>query len=362
MPTEKKKKLVPFQLEPFQSSLIDTVKVRLELEHEGLAALNGNANIRRNGNKYTVESRFRGVRANIWSPASNQHLLIEASVPKFLTGQNLLGIHDMRLAVKDLVTKVLKRAGIEMTQRVRRALRAGDIELLRADVAVHCKCQSEEEAVALMQAVRRLGIGLDNSTAMFNNETVYLGYRSRRRSLKLYRKDLELLVHAMPSGVTDCDRLLQAAENTVRIELTLRHMELQRLGYARVSDWEAGDSAGANGESDTVQVLLSPWIEKLRCIDARLPSVRGLPDLPPALRLRLRAWLLGYDAAFLAAPSTYRAYRQQVRRATGIDIAVPLTTDAQRGALKTVRSALQKGVRFHGHSDAWLRLSSGEGA
>ena len=162
-------------LRPFDSSLIDTVKVRIPVQHEGLAALADNPNIRRNGNKYYVTSRFLGVFANIWSPASNKHLLIEASVPKFLTGQNLLGIHDMRLAVRDLVTEVLARSGFKSTRQNQWKVSVGDVQLLRADVAVHCACESEEETIALMQAARRLAIGLDRSVASFKNETVYLG-------------------------------------------------------------------------------------------------------------------------------------------------------------------------------------------
>lgn len=334
----------------FGSSLIDTVKFRLRLDHEPLIDMvERNQNVRRHGGRFTVESRFTGVRANVWSPADNQSLVIEASAPKFLTGQNLFGLNSIHDACEQMAREVLERLGIELDDEVEDALRDGTMELLRLDVAAHLKCASDEEATAVMAALRRLAVTADNDWSAIKNETVTIGSWSRRRTFTIYRKDRELTKRPPGKDVWRRKHLLAAASNLIRFELSLSGQELRDQGLRCVADCEPS----------RLFEQLASWLRAAAGTARRLPVVADVADLPDSLALRVRAWELGDANAFAVAPSTRRQYRRQILDIAGIDIDSPLRAGEQRGALRTVRDVLAGGLQFRDHSGSWDRMKEG---
>ncbi|SDI16979.1 phage/plasmid replication protein, II/X family [Variovorax sp. OV700] len=350
MPIQDKDNVFYDQTDGFGSSLIDTVKFRLRLEHEPLVDMvEGNPNLRRHGARFTVDSKFPGVRANVWSPADNQSLVIEASVAKFLTGQNVFGLYDLDDACYELGHEVLERLGLEIDSEVETTLADGAMELLRVDAAAHLKCESGEQAAAVMAALRRLAVTADGDWAAIKNETVTLGSWSRRRTFTIYRKDRELIKRPPSRSVWRRAHLLAAAENSMRFELSLAGQELRSQGVViahELRPWHLFEQ-------------LWDWFHRVAGTARPLPVIADIEGLPGALALRMRAWQLGDANAFAVAPSTRRQYRQRVLERTGIDINSPLSADEQREALKTVRDALVGGLTVCDRSDLWGRMKAG---
>jgi hypothetical protein len=332
-----------------RSSLTDTIKVALNIEIPTLESLMAdNDNIRRDGFRYRVLSPFEGVSANIFSRPDDGILYIEASAPKFLTGQNLIGIEDVHQASSEMIFAVLDRARIEPNRVARRMIRRGDYRLLRADVTAHCKFDSGTEAHGVMQALRRLAITKARDVSFYGAETIYINQHSTRRTLKIYRKDLELLKHPIPDQVHNRERLNNFADALLRFELTLRGEELKRLDLQDPTNWTP----------DTGRELLQRQFDYVAQAQGRLPTAKGIDQLPRLCQAKLRLWLLGHAAAFSDSPTTYPDNRRQVLVATGIDISSPLELGQQRAAVRTVGAALRAGIGFKAHPKAWERLKA----
>lgn len=350
MPIQDKDNVFYDKKDGFGSSLIDTVKFRLRLEHEPLVGMvDSNPHLRRHGGRFTVDSKFPGVRANVWSPADNQSLVIEASVPKFLTGQNVFGLYNLDDACYELGHEVLQRLGLEIDGEVEATLADGTMELLRVDAAAHLKCESGEQATAVMAALRRLAVTADGDWAAIKDETVTLGSWSRRRTFTSYRKDRELIKRPPSRSVWRRSHLLAAAENSIRFELSLAGQELRSQGVIvahELRPWHLFEQ-------------LWDWFHLVAGTALPLPVVANIEGLPDTLALRMRAWQLGDANAFAVAPSTRRQYRRQILERTGIDINSPLGADEQRKALKTVRDALIGELTVRDRSDLWERLKAG---
>lgn len=350
MPIQDKDNVFYDKKDGFGSSLIDTVKFRLRLQHGPLVDMvEGNPNLRRHGGRFTIDSKFPGVRANVWSPADNQSLVIEASVSKFLTGQNVFGLYDLDDACYELGHEVLERLGLEIASEIETALADGAMELLRVDAAAHLKCESGEQATAVMAALRRLAVTADGDWAAIKDETVTLGSWSRRRTFTIYRKDRELIKRPPSRSVWRRAHLLAAAENSIRFELSLAGQELRSQGVVSAHElrpWHLFEQ-------------LWDWFHRIAGTARPLPVVADIEGLPGALALRMRAWQLGDANAFSVAPSTRREYRRRILELAGIDINSPLSADEQRKTLKTVRDALVGGLTVCDRSGLWERLKAG---
>lgn len=333
----------------FASSLVDTVRVLVNVQTPELETLMANPNVRRDGGRYRVLSRFKGVSANIFRRQEGDELTIEASIPKFLTGQNLVGIEDLDRGCKELTGEVLERAGIAPTRAERRRIAAGDYQLKRVDYTVHCDCLTEERAHAAMQGLRVLLVGHGDKCGHYGNQSVYLGQSSSRRTLRVYRKDLELVAHPMSASVYHRDRLMQRARALIRIELVLRAPELKRLDLESPRAWSPARA----------RALMQPWLDNLCHASGVVPQRDGMDQLPRSTQVKLRAHLLGDATVFALSPTTFSDNRRAVLAATGIDIANPLTWEQQRDAVTTVRQILGEGIRFKDYAQRWAQLKAG---
>jgi II/X family phage/plasmid replication protein len=145
--------------------------------------------------------------------------------------------------------------------------------------------------------------------------TVYFGKNSRRWALKFYSKGDELerggKGHTLPGSLPMCDMLMSHADNKLRGELTLRAMQLKKLGLARGSAWTA----------ETPQQLLAEHIASLQMADQFTLSTEAIEGLPPRLLLVYEAWRNGKDMRQILPLRTFYRYRKELLK-RGIDINV----------------------------------------
>ena len=329
--------------------MIDTVRVLVDVKTPPLEQLK-NRNVHVHGRKCVVSGRF-GVKAHIFRPGEGSQLIIEASIPKFITGQNLVGSEFILIGCNDMILEILDRAGIKITRDESRAIFDGRYQLKRVDFAVHADARTAERAEAAMRGLRALCISGADECSFYGNETLYIGQHSTRRTLRVYRKDLELLKKPMPKEVVGRKQLMKNAEALIRFELTLRAPELKRLGLSDPTRWSPA----------IAHELIQPWLDTLCHAGGVVPSIDGINTLSKSMQAKLRAFVYGDATAFSLSPSTLADCRRKVRAATGIDIGNPLTLEQQRDAMTTVQEVLAEGIQFQDRTDQWLGLRPVDG-
>ena len=340
---------------PFFSCLIDTVAVLIDLHHKSLRKIaQNNPNITWNGNYLLeVHSPFSAkIKARVFSREKGTKLMIEASIPKFLTGQNIVGLEELLEPCKKLIFTVLQQMGIEPTEAERRKINCGKFEMTRVDYALHCDCGTPERAAAVMAAVRSLMYAKAKDFSAYGIETVYAGQHSNRWTFRIYRKDLEIEKRGrgLPASVYRRDYLIAKVQNCARMELVLRAPELKRLGLNDPMAWSVEEA----------RQRMQLWIKRLSTAGGVVPNIEHLGELTSVQQMKLLLWLGGNRTAFTNSPTTFAATRKTILAKTGIEIRGEPSVELQRCAMQTIREVLLQGTDFKSYGHKWAALCEGD--
>lgn len=333
----------------FMSSLFDTIKVRIQLVHEPLYELCAKENkLCYIDKSYKVRGKF-GTYATIASEANRTSLTIEASIPNFLSGQNLVGIENLKKGAIELIDAVLKRAGITPTEAEKKRYREGTFLLLRVDYAAHVNCGTPEIAEIFMTALRAKLAGKPRDFSAYHNETVYWGMYSNRRTLRAYNKGRKMNKKALGKHVYAATLLTREGQSMVRLELTLRADELKRLDLRQPGDWTV----------EVARDLLKEFIQRLLPLDGKVPDVANMNLLSPTLRDRLELWLRGSLDAFTRYPGSLSQSRREILRQTGIDIRSTLKPEEQQAYFRLLKDVMLEGWGYKCWESKWEKLKAG---
>ena len=353
-PLESKAKKPAVEWQPFPSCLVDTVAVVIDLHHKPLKRIAiDNPNVNQKGTfELGVHSKFSSkIKARVMSRDNREKLYIEASIPKFMTGQNIVGLEELYGPCVSLINAVLEQMGIEPSETEQANITKGKFQIVRVDYAVHCSCGNAERAAAVMAALRSLIFAKAKDSSAYGNETIYAGQHSSRWTLRAYRKDLEVkkAKRRLPATVYGRKTLLEGVENCVRLELVLRSPELKRLGLSSPLSWNSAEA----------RMRMQVWIDRLSNLNGVVPNIDGLDKLTNVSQLKLRAWLAGDLSAFTRAPSTFSACHKEILLTTGIDVRGEPSVELQRRALLCIRDVFKQGIAFKSHPGKWDALCAG---
>lgn len=282
------------------------------------------------------------------SRKARTELYIEGSIPKFLTGQNLVGLESLEEILPIFIRAVLQQVGIHVTRRIVETLNTGHYILARIDFAVHCTTGDQDKANSLMAALKTLVFQRARDASFYGNETIYIGQHSSRRTLRIYRKDLEMALpgRSLPADHQLGAELLENLPGLIRIELVLRSAELKRHGW---------DIPGAVSPA-LLRDLMTRWIDRFAKVGGYIVN----PDLASTLtasdQTKLVAWALGDLLAFDRSPSTKAKTCRRILRTTGVDVGHPLSPEAQRRAVITLQTLFIDNVGFKEHRRAWRKM------
>jgi II/X family phage/plasmid replication protein len=171
--------------------------------------------------------------------------------------------------------------------------------------------------LASLAQVRNALRSLDSSAnlkhrgrGLFNGEWLLFGKGSRRWSLTLYAKGLELLKHGLPHSLMET-ALMEYAQRLLRVEVRLMSLQLveEHLEYAAY--W--GDNAASE--------LHSRLLSGLQIAEAAMIDAHSLDGLPGRLQLTYSSWREGHDLRSMLSRPTFYRYRAELLK-HGIDIAV----------------------------------------
>jgi hypothetical protein len=338
-----------------KSSLIDTVRVVVDARGALLSELTKeNTRVKRDGFKYIVSFPDHCATATLFQFAKGDKLHIEFSAPKLLTGQNIIGIHYLHSLCVSCIKRVFSAIDFPRDVLYRQQIERGGYRLSRVDVTGHIACGTALRATALMRSLWQMLASQPEAmrdVSAYGLETLYVGQHSGYATLKVYRKDLELLKHPLPASVFAREKLAERTVGLVRIEYTMRSPCLKQLGLDDPLAWD----------SETVQQHLKPWIDRLQRINTAVPNVALIGELPKHLQQKLAAWLHGDSLAFVrgVAPETSRENRNTVLKATGIDVGCDLTVGEQKHGLLTLRNLVQQGFALKSNDVLWPKFLAG---
>jgi II/X family phage/plasmid replication protein len=241
-------------------------------------------------------------------------LEISGNPVKWLQGHNLFGPSHPIPLIYHTMRRVVDILGVVPSAGDRRAWVYGEYDLLRVDVTRMYDLGEDAEVTRFLTGAAKVAKGRYQRTSAYNADTVYLGQKSKRVTVKFYNKLQELLTrgHGLPTTMTPalCQALLDFARGKLRYEVTLRTRELRDRELRRAASWNAG----------TADVILDDRLARVELNDVvRLPE--GVVDqLPPKLLPIYHAWRAGTDfRALYSRPTFYRRRRELL--AYGIDIA-----------------------------------------
>jgi II/X family phage/plasmid replication protein len=241
-------------------------------------------------------------------------LEISGNPAKWLQGHNLFGSsHPIKL-VYHVMRRLVPLLSLTPTLDDRRSWVYGDYDLLRVDTTRMYDLGSNAEVVRFLSGAAMVAKGRYQKASAFGSDTVYIGQRSSRVTVKFYNKLEEMLTrgHMLPDSLTPDERqmLLEFAEGQLRYELVLRSKELAERGLRSASAWSL----------DTADRLLDERLGKIELNDALRLAEDVVGQLPPKLVPIYHAWRAGTNLKELYANNTFYRYRRQLL-AYDIDIA-----------------------------------------
>ena len=269
----------------------------------------------------TVEGSFSSglqVRTATHTADACTHIEISGNPVKFFQGHNLWGTDDLPSLAVATIRAVIGLLGLTYTANDEHHWLTGRIQITRTDVTQSFHLQHRNAVLEWLRSAEQTAhLSHRGRGQLVKGSTLYFGKNSRRWSLKLYSKGQEIKakghgqdsILGLPSAVAWADR-------TLRAELTLRSMELQRMGLAFVSDWMHSDGTP---ESVTAQLLHDRFGGMTMTTTAHL-SAEILDALRPSLRMAYQSWEAGADLRAILPHRTFYKYRSELLP-HGIDIA-----------------------------------------
>lgn len=258
------------------------------------------------------------VRSASHTPDPCTHVEISGNPVKFFQGHNLWGTDDLPALVVSTLHQIAALLGIEVDQDTAVVWRAGDIQLTRVDVTESFHLSNKGECLAWIRAAEQTAhLSHRGRGQLVKGSTLYFGKNSRRWSLKIYAKGQEITAKGHgQDGILHLPACREWADRALRTELTLRSMELKRLGLSLVRDWFPVDGVPSAVTAELLRERLG---------DMTMTTTKRLPDdvvqsLTPAQHNAYLAWVAGNDLRqTMSRPSFYRLRSKLLPH--GVDIA-----------------------------------------
>lgn len=266
------------------------------------------------------------IRTAQHTPEQCTHVEVSGNPVKWFQNHNLWGTDDLHGLVYDTLDRIASLLGIVGAPReqARTEWRAGSIRLTRVDVTESFHLDNRHDVLAWLRAAEATAtLSHRGRGQLVKGTTLYFGKNSRRWSLKLYSKGQEIDAKGHGQGaITELPWARAWADRTLRAELTLRGLELDRLGLRHVRDW-----TGEDGTPNQARHLLAERLGGLTMTTHRTLSQDLLDSMRPALRSALAAWEGGSDLRTILPRRTFYKFRSELLP-HGIDVSVPQPREA----------------------------------
>lgn len=274
------------------------------------------------------------IRTASHTSESCTHIEVSGNPVKFFQGHNLWGTDDLQslaIATAEHIARVLSIGTVEDFAE----WAAGNIQLTRVDVTQSFHLDSLAAVKSWLRSAEQTAyLSHRGRGQLTKGSTLYFGKHSRRWSLKMYAKGEEIRAsnHGQDS-ILGLPHAFAWADKTLRVELTLRSMELKRIGKYLVSQW-AADYHDFTGVTDA---LLRQRFEGMTMTTTNKLSSEILNALRPAVRTAYHAWESGADLREVLSRPTFYRYRKELL-SHGVDIATLVPKDSPSNVVPLFRT------------------------
>ena len=246
---------------------------------------------------------------------------ISGNPVKFFQGHNLWGTNDVHALVLATIERVVDTLGLTPSAEDRAAWLAGDVQITRIDCTETFHLRNLPEVLAWLRAAEQTShLAHRGRGQLVKGSTLYFGKNSRRWSLKLYAKGQEVRAkgHGQDS-ILHLPSAMEWADRALRAELTVRSLELKRLGLDHVRDWIPVDGV----PFPVTEQLLRERLGAMTMTTSATLSDEARDSLTNSQRLAYSAWAAGEDLrAALSRGGFYNLRNKLLPH--GIDIATVL--------------------------------------
>lgn len=257
-----------------------------------------------------------GASIRVCSSGRDEHgyneILIDGNATKFVQGHNLWGPSHLPSMAVDLFERLCHGMGVCPARSDVEAWGEARFGVTRVDLTEQYRFDSTADVRRWLQAGKQCMRSRRGGDRLLAEDTLYLNSKSRRWNFKGYDKGTEALVHRKGSQPLP-EYLTEYAQGLLRLEVTLRSLELKDSGLNRGSAWLPQGRAAE---------VFAAYMERIEMSEQVAPLSTADLGLPGACGCALEAWRAGHDVRGLLKPRTFYRYRRQLLEAVGVDIAL----------------------------------------
>ncbi len=251
-----------------------------------------------------------------WDPAIQQfrYIVFDGNPVKFFQGHNLWGTNDLIGLMSEMVLSLSNIIDRPINDIDWYLITNGLYDIKRIDSTIMLDLGNLKSVKSFIYSAERLAHMRHRGQGVMKGGTLYFGKNSRRESLKMYAKGEEINAkgHELPIELASLPSLQTWADGKLRIESTLRAMELKDIDLHKASVWDE------NTPIEVVQNALS----RIDMSEQHTITPEALDGLPSHLRAPYLLWKQGNDLKAIYSRMTFYRYRKQLKEKANIDIAI----------------------------------------
>jgi len=242
-------------------------------------------------------------------------LHLDGNPAKWLQGHNLFGSDDVLGLAVETALKVYTVLSISPSDDDLKRLRSGLFGLYRVDINYSFALADQSKVLQFIHAMETQAHMRHRGSGIMKGKTLYFGQQSRRWSLKMYSKGHEITSkkkgHQLHRDLKLLNSLSDWADDKLRIELTLRSLQLKDIHLDTAAKWED------NTPLDTFKTYLG----SLEMSTQQDLTSDALSSLSSRLKPVYELWKTGHDLRAVYPKNTFYRHRRSLLE-HGIDIAV----------------------------------------
>lgn len=308
--------------------MIDWIKAIIPLQHSSLISDGEVLSISREGvidwqtNKRLSVSGSHDSNLHIRSEIHSRdpetglytHIVFDGNPVKFFQGHNLWGTDNLVGLMFETVLSLVNILKLNPTDQDWLNIVNGHYQLKRVDSTMMISLGSKSDVQAFLYSAERTAHMRYKGQGIMTKGTLYFGKHSRRESLKMYAKGVEIRAkgHELPGSLQNLKELYDWADDKLRLEACTRSMELKDRGLQLACNWT----------EETPQQTLYRLLNGLNMSEQHTLSPSVLEGLSPRLVAVYHLWKEGHDLRAMYPSTTFKRYRKHLQESAGIDIAI----------------------------------------
>lgn len=262
---------------------------------------------------YSSKATIKSIRPN--EDGLYEFIRIECS-PKFVQGHNIYGTEKIDQLVMAIITKVKKSLAPSFPHIQHYSPDLGRIEIDRLDINRMFALPTRGDVRNWLRAATYTA-HTRSGRPVTKQGTVYWQKRSRRWSIKAYSKGDEIQDNKLLLPSDDLHKaLIHSANTMLRLEVTLRQLELRQNKIQFISDLDEA----------RIDSLYTEYLGRLKMTEKLRLTHQQFEDLPRKLKRTYGIWQSGGNPLDYLSKSTFYQHRSELLE-LGIDISNPFAAD-----------------------------------